>query len=67
MKGVRIRCDRQTTAEVRFDTVRAERFSALARSPDWFDRLLGTRRAIFRCPRRPGEPPHNRDNPGNVG
>ena len=31
---------RQTTAEVRLDTVRAERFSASTQSTDGFDRLL---------------------------
>jgi len=61
MEGARIRCDKETTAELCLDAVRAERFSASAPSTDWFDPLLGMRGATYR-PRRLREPfwPHNR-------
>jgi hypothetical protein len=41
-----------TTAKVRLDAGKAERFSASAQSTAGFDRFLPARGAIFRCPRR---------------
>src|ERR1700730_8277517 len=43
----------ETTAEVRLDANKAERFNVSAHSTGGFVRLLPTRSAICRCPRRP--------------
>jgi hypothetical protein len=42
-----------TTAKLRLDVGKAERFNALTQSTGGFDCLLRSRSAIYRCPRRP--------------
>jgi hypothetical protein len=53
VRGAGRRMRQATTARVRLDASKAARFSASAQSPGCFDRLLRTRRAFYRCPRRP--------------